>query len=169
MSWSLVAAVVLAVALGGDLRRFFSLRIHAWWLLVLALVVKVALLLLHAPVEFWAQPLIFGLVAAAAVANWRLSGIPAIALGLSLNAAVVLANGGVMPFEVSQHPAAQRAATAVSEAENSHSRLAWLDDRIPFAPTGQVFSLGDLVIMLGGAWLIVGLTEPRRLHFLQQA
>jgi hypothetical protein len=170
MSWSLVAAAGLALALGGDFRHLSSLKVKAWWLLALALLVKLGLILLHAPATVWGQPLIFFLVAVGALLNWKLPGMPAIALGLLLNVLVVAANGGVMPYSESSSLAAGRSAptsdrqegSALSRPEVGGSRLILLDDRIPFPPTHQVFSFGDAVIMLGGVWLIVGISQARR-------
>lgn len=165
MSWSLVAAVGLALLLGGDFRRLSSVKIRAWWLLAAALALKLALLIGHAPPTWWAQPLIFGLVAAGAVANWRLPGVALVGGGLLLNAAVVAANGGVMPFSPAAFrlaglPPAQTQVTALSRPEDG-ARLVWLDDRIPFPPTKQVLSAGDVAIMAGGLWLVIGLTRVR--------
>src|SRR5690348_13537816 len=97
MSWSLVAAVLLALALGGDFRRLATLHIRGWWLLVLALAFKIGLLVTHQSVP-WAQSLIFVLVAVGALLNWRLPGMPLLAVGLLLNIVAVVSNGGIMPY-----------------------------------------------------------------------
>jgi len=176
MSWSLVAAVILALALGGDFRHLSSVRFRGWWLLMLALALKFLLLTLHVETTAWAQPLIFALVAAGAVWNWRLPGVALIGFGLLLNTTVAAANGGVMPF----FPAAMAAAgrpvanlaeqsSALSLPESVNTPLAILDDRIPFSPTRQVLSIGDVAIMVGGAWLIVAVSRPRRVSALMPA
>ncbi|HEU0168998.1 MAG TPA: DUF5317 family protein [Chloroflexota bacterium] len=169
LSWSLLLAVALALALGGDFKRLGSIRIHAWWVLALAPTVKIALLATHTPQSWWAQPLIFLLVAVGAVANWRLPGVPAIALGLLLNASVVAANHGLMPYTVAAQPDGVSGETnALSKPQDASTPLAVLDDRIPFPPTHQVLSFGDIAIMAGGIWLVLGLTEPKRLALFRQ-
>ena len=175
MSWSLVLAVLGALLLGGTFRPLAGLRIRLWWVLVLALAFKLALLLSHAPPIPWAQPLIFLLVAVGAIANWRLPGVLLVAAGLLMNVVVVAANGWVMPFSTGAYSAAGRPldpatheprTSALSQPEGRATALAWLDDRIPFPPTRQIVSLGDVFIMAGGVWLIVAVSGPRRLPSL---
>lgn len=169
MSWSLVAAVLIALALGGDFRHLSEVRIRAWWLFALAFVLKFSLLAVHAPPSPWAQPLIFAFVVAGAAMNWRLPGVPLVAFGLLLNVACVAANGGAMPFSRSAWTAAGKpssqiasGAATLSLPQSSGTRLRWLDDRIPFSPTKQVVSVGDLFIIAGGAWLVIALSKPTR-------
>ena len=86
--------------------------------------------------------------------NVRLPGVPAIAIGLLLNLAAIVANEGHMPAL----PSALRAAGLhFSHSRNSTSlaspHLAWLVDRWAapsWVPLANVFSIGDVLIALGG-------------------
>lgn len=173
MSWSLVAAVLLALVLRADFRRVASVRIRAWYLPVIALAVKLGLILAHAPPTPWAQPLMLLLVLVAAALNWRLPGIPVLAAGLFLNLAVIAANGGAMPFPTESYVAAgkpldpetgQPYSSTLGRPEGLDSRLVWFDDRIPFPPTRQIISVGDVLIIAGGVWLVLGLSRPALLE-----
>jgi hypothetical protein len=169
LAWSLVAAGLLALLLGGDLRNLGLLRIRVWWLLPTALLLKITAITLDLPPAPWAQPAVFGLVAIGLVANWRLPGAALVGCGLLLNVLVTVSNGGVMPFSASALEAAGRpvarseAAGAFGHPDSQDTRLAWLDDRIPFPPTHQAFSVGDIFVMAGGAWLVIGASRPARL------
>jgi len=170
LSWSLLLAAALALVLGGDFRNLGNVRIRAWWLLALAPALKIGLLASHAPASWWAQPLIFVLVAIGGAANWRLPGVSLIALGLVLNAAVIPANGGFMPSSTAaDRLGASTQSNALSKPEDGTTPLAFLDDRIPFSPTHQALSLGDIAIMVGGVWLVVGLAQPTRVPRLAHA
>jgi hypothetical protein len=169
LSWSLVAAVVLALALRADFRRVASVRVRAWYLPVIALAMKLGLTLAHAPATRWAQPVVLLLVLVAAALNWRLPGILVLAAGLFLNLAVVAANAGAMPFPIESYLAAgkplnpetgQPYSSTLGRPEDPDSRLVWLDDRIPFPPTRQIISVGDVLIIAGGVWLVLGVSRP---------
>jgi hypothetical protein len=169
LAWSLVAAGLLALLLGGDLRNLGLLRIRVWWLLPTALLLKITAITLDLPPAPWAQPAVFGLVAIGLVANWRLPGAALVGCGLLLNVLVTVSNGGVMPFSASALEAAgclgarYGPAGAFGHPDSQDTRLAWLDDRIPFPPTHQAFSVGDIFVMAGGAWLVIGASRPARL------
>ena len=87
-------------------------------------------------------------------ANRRLTGVPLVAIGAPLNVLAITANGGVMPANA----AALRIAGIAERAgfDNlvalTHPHLAFLGDVIPVPgpwPTGNVLSVGDLVIPRG--------------------
>jgi hypothetical protein len=95
------------------------------------------------------------LLGAFAWANRRLVGVPVVALGGALNFLVIAVNGGVMPADPDALAAAGR---SVAEGEFSNSatvadpKLSFLGDVIPtpgFLPVGNVYSVGDLLIVLG--------------------
>jgi hypothetical protein len=90
--------------------------------------------------------------------NRRISGLPIVALGGALNAVTIAVNGGTLPASRSAlatagiHPVA-------GDFNNSgvlaHPHLAWLGDVIPVpasVPMANVFSIGDLLILLGLAY-----------------
>ncbi len=105
-------------------------------------------------------------VAIFCVANWRVPGIPLMSLGLFLNGAAILANGGSMPASMEALRLAglastpQEAAAAIScnsVVATSETPLWFLGDiwYIPASwPLSNVFSVGDLTLGLGGAWFV---------------
>jgi hypothetical protein len=105
-----------------------------------------------------AEPLHVGtylLLGAFAWANRRLAGVPIVALGGGLNFLAIAVNGGVMPADPD---ALAAAGLSVQEGEFSNSahvadaKLAFLGDIIPtpdFLPVSNVYSVGDLLLVLG--------------------
>lgn len=98
--------------------------------------------------------------------NWRLPGAPLIALGVFLNWLAISLNGGFMPASPDALVAAglfDRAALAEGEnfnntiLINTTTRLPFLADimAVPAPiPFSTVFSVGDLILAVGAAWLI---------------
>lgn len=164
-------AVVAATALvsricGGSLERVAAIR-PRWWLLGLAAVVIRFGAPLIGPTE--ASRILHALamsgIAAFALANLRLPGLPIVAFGMVLNALVVIVNGGVMPVSLEAAEIARGCRCILGP--NTHvamtdaTPLALLGDVVPFAPTGTVYSPGDLLTWLGGA-ILVARTSFRR-------
>jgi len=95
--------------------------------------------------------------------NVRLRGVVLVALGLGMNLAAILANGGHMPAL----PSALRDAglhyqVAMNSEQMAHPTLPWLVDRWAaphWIPMSNVFSAGDVVIAVGG--FILALTVMR--------
>lgn len=155
----LAALCLLSVPLtGGQLRRLGALELRWLWVAPLALALQVAIVTVlpegnhtfHAAVHVAT----YGLAALFLWGNRRVAGVLPIALGAALNAAAIVANGGVMPASAS----AQRLAgmTIASGFQNSahvaHARLSWLGDIVPVPgpePLRNVLSIGDFVIFLG--------------------
>ena len=99
-------------------------------------------------------------VAAAVLRNWRIPGIPLVVAGAGCNLAAVVANGGYMPAS----PAALAASgKAIPEMYSNSSSVAdpalWpLTDifALPsWLPAANVFSVGDVLIGVGVATVIV--------------
>jgi hypothetical protein len=97
--------------------------------------------------------------------NLRLPGVPLITAGLGMNLAAILANRGHMPAL----PSALRDAglhyhvSMNSEAMN-HPALPWLVDRWAaphWIPLSNVFSVGDVVIAVGGFILALAVMRAR--------
>lgn len=153
----LVSGPVLGVAAGllsgGRLARFADLRISWWPLLAVAVGIRLA------------APLAGGLAAAAyvgaflaialvALRSARLPGMRVIAAGAALNLAVVALNGG-MPVDAGALTAAgaRPPGDALHVSLTEASALPLLADRIPLAPFRGVYSLGDVLLTVGGFWL----------------
>lgn len=154
----LASGVALGVAAGWiaggrQLARLGDLRIRWWPLLAAAVALRLAAPL-AGDLAAVAYVVGFAGVVAVAVADRRLPGMTLIAAGAALNCIVVAANGG-MPVD----QAAMAAAGTMMPADRLHlqmtdaSRLAVLADRIPLAPFRNVYSIGDVLLALGGFWL----------------
>ncbi|MBF6605040.1 MAG: DUF5317 family protein [Chloroflexi bacterium] len=94
------------------------------------------------------------LVLGAVLANLRLRGLAIVALGAALNAAAIVANGGIMPTTVGALAIAGRAPGIgfSNSAVRVDPALPWLVDRFglpSWLPLANVFSLGDVIIGLG--------------------
>jgi hypothetical protein len=169
----LLAGLVVAPLLGGRWSRIGALRLRWVWIFYAAIVLQfVAFPFKTLPwrtsdrigIVLWLCS--FGLFALGAARNFRIAGIPPIAVGLLLNLAAIVSNGGHMPAL----PSALRAAGMhFTQSRNSASmaspHLAWLVDRwaLPgWVPWGNVFSVGDVLIAAGGLLFALGATGALR-------
>ena len=90
----------------------------------------------------------------------RIPGMPLLAIGAISNLAVIVANGGFMPT-TAQALAATGHPVIVGYSNSAileHPRLGFLTDvfALPaWLPMANVFSIGDLLIGTGVAWIIV--------------
>lgn len=165
----LVATVPLA---GGKLSALGDLRLRAPWLALAGIVVQVVIVSLLPGGSAWmheaAHLSSYGLLGACAWVNRRVPGVWLIALGGLLNFVVIVANGGVMPADPSLIiDAAQRGGHGfVNSGVVTDPRLAFLGDVIATPrswPLANVFSIGDLIIVLGVVVLLHRVTGSRLL------
>ncbi len=175
----MVAGAFMAILgvplLGGRFGRLRHTKLVEGWLMVLGLGIQVVILQIIASMisheiaaglHVLSYLFTFGFV----YANRRVAGLWLIALGGLMNLAAIVANGGVMPAS----PAAVARAGHVVSAEFTNSalianaRLGWLGDAhaIPKGfPLANVFSLGDVIIVVGAAvvlWQATGTILFRR-------
>ena len=174
-----IAVIALALLLGlllrGSFRRFEDLHLR-WWGLVIAglgmqfvplpngragsdLAVRVAALAVS-----------YGLLVVFSMLNVRLPGMPLVLIGLVLNAAVILPNGG-MPVseEAIRRSGQQEMLQLLVEGGAAKHHLMTGDDVLtPLAdviaiprPIGQIVSVGDLFVYAGIAWLVVATMRGR--------
>ena len=170
-----VAAALLVGSLaGGRVERLSGLRVAWWQAAPVALVVQLAVLY---AVSGLARPLLVALIVgshlallAVALRNWRLTGAGIAALGLAMNLAVMVANGGLMPIAPDTLVASGRVeswkigdgspGTLLAQSKDvitprDRTQLELLADRFRTGLPGRlnvVFSLGD-VVLLGGVVL----------------
>lgn len=164
-----VACSLAAAALaGGKLSRLADVRLrHGWWLFV-ALAVQVGVTSVvarsHPTLGAFAHIATYAVAAGVVVANRRLPGMVLIGVGAAANAVAITVNGGTLPASAS---ALARAGLALhpsgfaNSAALSHPRLSWLGDNYavpPPVPFHNVFSLGDVLVVLGVTVLVVRVT-----------
>jgi hypothetical protein len=162
----LIVCALLAVATvpltGGKLSAMANLRISRLWMVWVAIGLQT--MLVSAPWETphrlaqWLHLASYAIAGGFAWVNRRVAGVPLIAFGGALNAVAIFANGGVMP-------ASQRALETAGIADDGtfsnsglvdDARVAWLGDvfAVPASwPLANVFSIGDVVIVIGIAYL----------------
>ena len=173
--WGLVLGLAIGFARSGSLANLSTLPLKAVWLVFAGLVLQ--LLIFPTP---WFDPLIqtgteyfhfvsYGLIALFFIVNWRIWTLWLMAAGMVLNGLVITVNGGYMPASA----AALEAAGKIEAAEqlrnvvdhihantvlmSENTQLNFLGDWLyvpAWVPLANAFSLGDLVLMVGIAWLI---------------
>jgi hypothetical protein len=159
------ALVVLSVPLaGGRLGRLVELRIRHSWIIITALVVQTMVITVVPGigqdagnvVHLATYAMSFGFLAL----NHRIVGMKLLAVGGGLNLVAIVANGGVMPASAW----ATRTAGVVADPSgftNSRAvdepRLLLLGDVLAIPerwPLANVFSIGDVVLVIGAAVLL---------------
>jgi len=115
----------------------------------------------------WILPLSLGVLLFFVWSNRRLPGFWLLGVGLLLNLAVIVANGGLMP--ISPETLAIVRGVPVSAVKEgtfvtkdvvlavADTRLEWLSDRFPItnpSPIHFAFSLGDVFIAMGAFWAL---------------
>jgi len=161
----LAVAVLTGLALGGRLRALASIRLRAMWLFYLA----IALQLVAFPPGFfpfetgdgvsravWLAS--YGCLLVAGALNLRLRGVVLVLAGMVSNLLAVAANGGVMPALPDAAHAAGLAPTKYNSVTQAEPHLGWLVDRWAapdWVPLANVFSVGDVLLALGGVVLVL--------------
>jgi hypothetical protein len=172
---TIAIAIVVIVVTRGSFHRLASIKLHAVWLLLAALVIQVALEFVDFPeariddvglgILLSSYALIFGFC----FLNRRTSGMAVIAVGVALNVLVIALNGG-MPTkdDVEErngrevHVPIER--TVKHKPRSDDDRISFLGDVItlPGLPNQQ-FSVGDVVIGVGVVYLCFAASHaPRR-------
>jgi len=172
--WGLIIGLVVGLIRRGNLVRIAEIPLKAIWLVFAGLFVQ--LLIFPTP---WSQPPIqvyveafhffsYALIAAFFVLNWRVWELWAMAAGMGLNAIVITINRGFMPSSADALAAAGRvaAAEALRTPPYIHANTVLMSDQtqlnffgdwmfVPsWVPLANAFSIGDLTLMFGLAWLI---------------
>jgi Family of unknown function (DUF5317) len=174
----IAAALAVAVLIGGDVRRLSRLRIHHLELLLAAFAAKVSVALLgttHAAAAVAAaRPLnVIGAALLLAVVwfNRRIPGAILFGAGLTLNLIVIVSFGGRMPVLIPRDidPNSAVLATLKGGLDPLHVALQhpqglWFIGDI-FAIPGigghsSLVSIGDLLMAVGVAWLIIRCSQP---------
>jgi hypothetical protein len=167
LAWPLAAGLLLAPLFGGRLSALGEFRLRALPLFYLGL----ALQLIAFPFKMfpWRTPdhvgvilwlVSYGVFILACSFNVRLPGVPFVGAGMGLNLLAICSNGGHMPAL----PSALRAAGMHFVKSNNSiaapsPHFAWFVDRWAapsWVPWGNVFSVGDVLIMFGGVVFAFG-------------
>jgi Family of unknown function (DUF5317) len=173
LAFPLLAGLALAPLLGGRWSRLAELKIRWIGLFYVAIALQIVAFPVsalpwrtpdRAAVVLWLTS--YGVFALAAARNARIVGVPLIAVGMLSNVAAILANGGHMPAL----PSALRAAGLhFTQSRNSAAlaspNLHWLIDRWAapsWVPWANVFSVGDVLIALGGFVVALAATGALR-------
>ncbi len=173
---ALIVSALMALFLGGDLRKVLSLDIKRFpWVLASFTLPLAAPYALRAGLDPDAAAaaltlITYGMLLYGLSANLRLPGIPLVGLGALANFAVSLANSFRMPVSLEwlepsiRVQEAARLAGSITHVElNAYTRLSFLADVIPwrfFGSTSMV-SAGDILIALGVGYLVFRASEPR--------
>ena len=160
------AGLTLSLLTGGSLERLGEARFRRLPLFWLG--VSVSLVLAFGPGELLTYGVVLVLVSnlmmiGFAFSNRHIPGLVLVGAGILLNAMVIALNGA-MPVS----PEAARAATSTQDVGSiKHepltvdTRLPLLADRVPLEVTGQVWSLGDFILVAGIGWMAFHLPRAR--------
>jgi len=157
----IAAALVIAVLIGGDVRRLSQVKIRHIELLLAAFAVKVAVMVAR-PLNVIGAVLLLGVV----WFNRRIPGALLFGAGLTLNLIVIVAFGGRMPVLLppdldpnSPVLALLRGGLDPLHVALAHPQGLWFIGDV-FAIPGlaghsSLVSIGDLLMAAGVAWLII--------------
>ena len=176
----IAAALVIAVLIGGDVRRLSQIRIQHIELLLAAFAVKVAVAVLgttHSQSAVMvARPLnVIGAVLLLAVVwfNRRIPGALLFGGGLALNLIVIVAFGGRMPVLLPRDVDPNspvlvllRGGLDPLHVALSHPQGLWFIGDVFAIPSigghSSLVSIGDLLMAVGVAWLIIRCSQRER-------
>ncbi len=164
LALALLAAFASVPLAGGRLGALAQVTFRAPGLLLGALGVQILITSVVAGGDTRLHDLLhlatYAVAAAWVVLNRHVPGMLLLGLGGALNLCAIAANGGVMPAD----PAALRSAGVVVEpgefnnsAAVADPRLSWLGDVFAtpsWFPGANVFSVGDVVIVLAALWAV---------------
>lgn len=174
-----VAVVAFAFALGfalrGSLRGFEGVSLRAWGLAAAGLGLQFAPLPTGAAgpdlvVRISVLGVSYALLAGFALLNRRMPGLRLVLLGLLLNAAVILPNGGMPVSESAIRASGQQGMLEafVREGATKHHLMSADDVLRPLgdvigipSPIRQVVSVGDIAIYTGIVWFVVAAMRGR--------
>jgi hypothetical protein len=162
-------ACVLTVPLArGRLTALADLELRRSWLALAGIGVQVLIIEVFPDAPGWLSEGVhmvsYLLLGAFAWSNRRIPGVPLIIVGGLLNFVAIVANGGVMPADpdLALHVAGAEGFVNAGAVENP--RLLFLGDVFAtpsWFPLYNVFSVGDVLMVLGVLTLLHGATGSR--------
>jgi Family of unknown function (DUF5317) len=167
------ALIVISVPLaGGRLSALTKLELSYTWLLPISLAIQIAIISVAPEGIGWTRPALhvasYALIIGFLIANRTLAGLRIMSLGVAMNALAITANGGVMPASRFAVELAGRTTSPGSFANSSvvaRPKLAFLGDIFAWPdplPLHNVFSAGDVCILLGAAIVLHHVCGSRR-------
>ena len=161
---ALLLCILSVPLLGGRLQALAELEFRRGGWAVGALVIQIVIISIL-PGDAWGLSeeihlATYFMLGAFLVANRHIPGLLVIALGGALNFAAIATNGGVMPADPDAIEAAgipQHAGDFINSAPASDAPLGFLGDIFhtpAWFPIQNVFSVGDVEIVLGGFLLL---------------
>jgi hypothetical protein len=163
-----LVVLILPLLLGGKPARLAAVELRYVGLIVAALAVQILIVqLLTGPETLLRAAHIATYIAALwfMIANRRIPGLWLVGLGAVLNGVTITLNGGTLPARLGALRSAgidTRADGFVNTGALAHPHLGFLGDvfAIPAPlPLANVFSIGDILIVLGAgivAWRVLG-------------
>jgi hypothetical protein len=157
----LLAGFVLGLATGGNWRNLARLDLKLWPALVAGVTARAAASLLGG-LALSASIAGLLLVAFVALINRAVPGAWLVGLGAMLNSTVTLVNGG-MPID----PVALAASGKAPPSDGLHvilgpdSRLSFLADVLLIPVINNIYSIGDVLLAIGGFWMVFRLIRTR--------
>jgi hypothetical protein len=170
--YSVVIGLLAGFLLGGRAEGLGNLKLRWAWIFATGLAIQLVLFsdAVTERIGELGVPIYVGstlVVAIAVAANYRVTGMPIIALGAFSNLAAILANGGYMPASPDALASLGKAVkTGYSNSSYvADPRLPWLTDIFAtpaWLPASNVFSVGDVLIGVGVVVVIVAAMRRSR-------
>jgi hypothetical protein len=157
----LLAGLILGVLFGGDWRKLQQFEPTLWPVLAVGAIARLIAPFLGG-LALISSLVGLACIAAVALVNWSLPGALLIALGSLLNLLVTALNGG-MPID----PVALASSGKAGPADGLHiilderTRLPYLADVLLVPVVNNIYSVGDVVLAIGGFWMVFRLVRPR--------
>jgi hypothetical protein len=174
---AIVLSFTIALIRGGRLERLADVRLRYGWIALIALGLQVLMVYGPGARLGWLMLASYGLLVLVVGLNWRLPGMPIMAMGLALNLVVMAANGGFMPISPETLSRAGLEHLASSLEVGAHvtnakdvllpreaTRLWWLGDTLVMplpSPLKAVFSVGDLLLAAGAVVFVQRAMAPK--------
>jgi hypothetical protein len=167
---ALVVGVALGFATGGRASNINRRTLELVWLLAVSVALQALAEILDLSDSLGLSMVLVSYVglAAFAVANIRLVGMPVVLVGLLCNLTVITVNGG-MPVSEDAILASRTAAPdelasldfgAKRHLEEDDDLITFLGDVVPVRATREVLSFGDLILAFGIADVLFRLLKP---------
>jgi hypothetical protein len=168
--FAIVLGLAGGLALGGRIENLSRIKFRWPWLVIVAVVVREAVLLTPLNRVNGAQYLY--VLALAGIGVWtalhwdRMRGIQAITVGIALNLLVILANNARMPVarEIAGAALITRKTIGQYTLMDSNTNLNLLGDWIRLYPVPEAYSLGDVFVAIGLAVAVfIATATPARI------